>query len=137
MDGLDPSRPALATGVFDDHAHALLTILVRQVAKHPDARMVHFDDRRGALRGAKPKHRYGGRRRYRVAVEPHNLERMARQGQTAILGSAPVEDMKQHAFGALYVDRLTMAQPAAVDGKYTVADLVTLRRHASFLLGFV
>src|ERR1019366_5385554 len=97
--------------------------------------MVHLDDGGNAFRGAEPQYRHRDRRRYRVAVERHNLERMAWQSQTANLRSAAIEDMEQHALAVLNPDRLAMAQHATVDGEQAVADLVTLRCRGSFLVG--
>src|SRR5208282_6542587 len=101
---------ALMPGIFDDHAHAMPPVVIREIAHDPHARMVHFDQRGEALGSSEPKDRHVRLRCNGIAVERHYPEAMPGQSETADLGRARIEDMEQNPFAHLHSDRLTVPE---------------------------
>jgi len=87
-------RLAAVARVFDDDAHAMLAVVVSEIAHDPDAWMVHADDRRNPLGGAEPEGRDVSRRRDRIAVKRDDMELMARKGEAADLAGAGIKDVE-------------------------------------------
>ncbi len=88
-------------GVFDDDAHAVMAVVVGEVAHDPDAGVIHFDDGGDALGGAEPEDGDGGGRGHRIAVERDDLEGVAGQREAANFGGAAVEDVEEDALALL------------------------------------
>src|SRR5262245_18859316 len=90
-----PDRLALASGVFDDDAHAALAIVIGEVSERPHPWMRHFHNRRHPVCGSKPEHGHVGWRRHRVTVERDDLKEVARERKAANLCSTAIEDVEQ------------------------------------------
>src|SRR3974390_1267519 len=59
--GLYPLRLALGARVFNDNAHAMLAVVIGQVAHDPHADMIHLDNGGDAFRPADPEYPPAGR----------------------------------------------------------------------------
>jgi hypothetical protein len=88
-----------------------------EVSQNPNARMIHFDDDRNPFRCSQPQNWNCGWIRDWISVERDDLEGMARQGKTADLGRAPVENMKENPFALFHADRVTVAEHAPIDSE--------------------
>jgi len=132
---LDPLRLAFLLGVFDDYAHPVPPVVIRQIAHHPHAGMLHFDQCRDAFSSPEPEYRYIGLRRHGIAVERDNPKEMPRQSNAADLGRTRIEQMEQHALTRLHADRLTVPEHPAIDTEQLVTDLETLGFLLRFLVG--
>jgi hypothetical protein len=73
-----PLRFACVSGILDDDSHAMVPVVIREIAHDPHSRMLHFDDRGNALRGPDPKARNLYRLRQRVAIHCNDGEAVAR-----------------------------------------------------------
>ena len=66
-------------GVFDSDAHAVMAVVVGEIAEDPDAGMIHFHDGGDALGGAEPQNGNAHGIGHEVSIESDDLERMAGQ----------------------------------------------------------
>jgi hypothetical protein len=66
---LGPLRLALLAREFRRCPHPVVAVVIAEIAQHPNAGVIHFDDRRNALRRAEPEHGYIRWRRNRIAVK--------------------------------------------------------------------
>ncbi len=123
----EPLRFAFKTGVFNHDAHAVMTVIVGQVAHDPNTRMIHLNDGGNAFCGSQPQTRYAHRFGERVAIHRDHTEAVSRQSQTANLGRTAIQNVKQHALPLFHPDRLSVTQHVSVDGERIVADLVAVR----------
>ena len=74
LGGRDPFGLAVAAAILDNDSHAVLAIVIGEVAQNPNAGMIHLHDGRNALRRAQPKNGNHDRIRHRVAIEPDHPE---------------------------------------------------------------
>src|SRR6516162_7951479 len=132
---LDPLRLALLRRVFDDNPHPMSPVVIRQIAHHQYAGMLHFDECRDAFSGPQPEHWYVRLCWHGIAVERDNPKEMPRQGEAADLGRARIEHMEHHAFARLHADRLTVPEHPTIDAKQLVAHFETLGLLLRFLVG--
>src|SRR6202034_3682947 len=123
-----PLRLALLSAVFNHHAHAMLPVVVRDIAHDPNARVIHLDNRRDSLGCAQPKSRHGHWPGDRVAIHRNYREVMPWQRKTPDLGRAPVQHVEKHTFALLYPYWLAASQHSAIDGEGTIPDLESVRR---------
>ncbi len=117
-------------GVFDDDAHAVMAVVVGEVAHDPDAGVVHLDDGGDAFGGAEPEDGDGGGSGDGVAVEGDDFEGVAEEREAADLGGAGVDDVEEDTLAGFDADGLAVAEHLAVDGEGGVADLVAVGHSA-------
>src|SRR2546430_16495968 len=86
----DPFRFARMASVFNDTAHAVLPVVISEIAYDPDPRMIHFHNGGDTFRRAQPQDRHLRRIGNGIAIESDDLKRVTRQCQAANLGSASV-----------------------------------------------
>jgi hypothetical protein len=91
---LDPDGFAFRTGIFHNHAHTVLAVIIGKVAENPDTGMIHLDDGGHSFRRANPQCRHECRRRDRVAVQSHYRKRVTRQCPATDFRRAGMQDMK-------------------------------------------
>jgi hypothetical protein len=104
-------------GVFDDDAEPFLALVVRDLAKDPNARPVHLHDHVGAFRRGQEQNVDGARRRHAIAVKRDDGETMARQRQSDILGRAGVEQPEQHALARPHAHGFAVPEHPVVEGR--------------------
>ena len=110
-------------------------VVIGEIAHHPHAGMLHFDECGDAFGGPEPEHRHVHVRWDGVAVERDDAKEVPRQGEAADLGRARIEHMEQHVFARLYTDRLTVPKHPAIDAKQLVTNLEALGFLLRLLVG--
>src|SRR5438552_6553484 len=104
----DPFRFARMASVFNDTAHAVLPVVIGEIAYDPDTRMIHFHNGGDTFSRAQPQDRHLRRVRNGIAIERDDLKRVARQCQAANLRSASIQNVKKDAFPLSHTNRLTV-----------------------------
>ena len=122
-----PEGLGLLIGVFDDDAHAVVAVVVGEIAENPDAGMIHGDEGGDALGRAEPEDRNLGAGGDGVAVESDDFEGVTGEGEAANFCGAAVEDVEEQAFAGFDSDGIAVAEHAAIDGEGVVADFETVR----------
>ncbi len=107
---LEPEGFGGMAGVFDDDAHAVMAVVVGEVAHDPDAGVLHVDDGGDAFGGAEPEDGDGGGSGHRVSVERDDFEGVAGEREAADLGGAGVDDVEEDALAGFDADGLAVAE---------------------------
>lgn len=102
-------------------------VVVRKVAHHPHAGMIHLNDRRYTFGGSQPQDRRTCWCGNGIAVQCDHVKAMPRQGEAPDFSRASVDDMKQDALTCLHADWVAVTQYSAIDREQAVTDLETVR----------
>ena len=125
--GREPLRFGFVSGILDDDAHAVMTVVVGEIAHDPNSRMIHFNDGGDTFGGAKPKTGDADGLRQGIAVHCDDAEGVAWESEAADLAGAAVEDVEEDALALFDAYGIAVSQHAAVDGERIVANFVSVR----------